>query len=40
MNGTGINEISKEPVGYDVELVSGVELIFDTDGGFIGYDRD
>ncbi len=40
MNGTGINEISKEPVGYDVELVSGVELIFDTDGGVIGYDRD
>lgn len=40
VNGTGINEISKEPVGYDVELVSGVELIFDTDGGFIGYDRD
>jgi len=40
VNGTGINEISKEPVGYDVELVSGVELIFDTDGGFVGYDRD
>lgn len=37
--GTGINEISKEKRGYDVELVSGVDLVFDTAGQFISVDR-
>ncbi|MDE5554220.1 MAG: PepSY-like domain-containing protein [Muribaculaceae bacterium] len=37
--GNGINEISKEKRGYDVELVSGVDLVFDTAGEFISIDR-
>ncbi|MDE7108631.1 MAG: PepSY-like domain-containing protein [Muribaculaceae bacterium] len=40
MNGTGINEISKEGAGYDVQLLTGVELLFGLDGSFIGYDVD
>lgn len=38
--GTGINEISKERRGYDVELVTGIDLIFDTEGNFISLDND
>lgn len=38
-NGFGINEISKETGGYDVELVNGVDLKFDADGQFISLDR-
>lgn len=37
--GIGINEISKETRGYDVELVTGTELMFSYDGAFIGFDR-
>lgn len=40
MNGMGINEISKERRGYDVELLNGLELIFSTDGTFIATDHD
>lgn len=36
---TGINEISKEVYGYDVDLTTGVDLMFDSTGGFIGIDR-
>lgn len=36
---TGINEISREKKGYDVELTIGTELYFSTDGTFIGIDR-
>lgn len=39
MQGAGISEISKERRGYDVELVTGAELLFNTEGAFIGYDR-
>lgn len=38
-DGAGINGISKEPRGYDVELVSGLELIFNQEGSFIGIDK-
>lgn len=37
--GVGINEISKETRGYDVELVSGVDLVFSTTGEFIAVDK-
>lgn len=37
--GVGINEISKEKRGYDVELVSGVDLVFSTTGEFIAVDK-
>lgn len=35
----GINEISKESYGYDVELVSTIDLRFAADGSFLGIDR-
>lgn len=35
----GINEISKEARGYDVELVTGVDLVFDINGQFVAVDR-
>lgn len=38
MDGAGINEISKERYGYDVELVTGTDLRFDSEGKFIRYD--
>ncbi len=37
-SGVGINEISKEKRGFDVELTSGIDLIFASDGTFIGID--
>lgn len=37
--GIGINEISKETGGYDVELVTGTELVFNYEGSFVGFDR-
>ena len=37
--GAGINEISKESYGYDVELTSGVDLEFDKNGKFLREDR-
>ena len=38
MYGAGINEISKERYGYDVELVNGIDLRFDSQGKFLRYD--
>ena len=37
----GINEISKVKRGYEVEIISGTEMIFDSEGNFIeiGVDR-
>lgn len=35
----GINEISTEINGYEVELVSGLELLFDLQGNFLGTDN-
>lgn len=36
----GINEISKESYGYDVELVkNGIDLEFDNDGVFLRIDK-
>lgn len=34
----GINEISVEYYGYEVELLNGIELMFDQQGNFIGID--
>ncbi len=34
--GTGINEISKTHYGYEVELVNNLDLMFNTNGEFIG----
>lgn len=38
-SGVGINEISKERHGYDVELTIGTDLRFSTDGSFLGFDN-
>lgn len=38
-DGIGINEISREANGYEVELVNGIELLFDANGQFIGIDK-
>ncbi|MCH5229036.1 MAG: PepSY-like domain-containing protein [Muribaculaceae bacterium] len=35
----GINEISKEKNGYDVELTNGLDLNFNLQGEFTGIDR-
>lgn len=35
----GINEISRDPRGYEVELVDGTDLLFDPAGNYIGLDR-
>lgn len=35
---SGINEISLEINGYDVELVNGLDLVFDLEGNFRGID--
>lgn len=37
LGGTGINEISRDSRGYEVELVNGKELLFTLDFVFIGY---
>lgn len=37
--GVGINEISRDARGYEVDLVDGTELLFDLAGNFIGLDR-
>ncbi|MDE6422886.1 MAG: PepSY-like domain-containing protein [Muribaculaceae bacterium] len=39
LNGVGINEMSRENYGYDVELVDGRDLRFSTTGSFLGYDN-
>lgn len=39
-NGVGINEISKEAAGYEVDLVNGVDLHFNAKGDFVRVDRD
>lgn len=38
--GTGINEISRERGGYEVELTDGLDIHFDTNGTFLRYDRN
>lgn len=38
-NGAGINEISKEKGGYDVELTNGIELLFNSDGLYLGFNK-
>lgn len=38
-NGYGINEISKESYGYDVELTNGIDLEFNSQGEFIRIDK-
>lgn len=35
----GINEISKESYGYEVELLTGLDMKFTHDGAFISFDR-
>lgn len=35
----GINEISKTPTGYEVELTTNVDLLFNADGSFAGFDN-
>lgn len=35
----GINEISKESYGYEVELLSGIDMKFNHEGAFISFDR-
>lgn len=37
--GVGVNEISKDNSNYDVELTTGTELRFNSQGVFIGFDR-
>ncbi|MDE6270403.1 MAG: PepSY-like domain-containing protein [Muribaculaceae bacterium] len=37
--GMGINEISRDYKGYDVELVTGLDLEFDIEGNFLRVDR-
>lgn len=37
--GFGINEISRDRLGYDVELTSGLDLQFDLNGNFVRVDR-
>lgn len=36
---SGVNEISRLSGGYEVELLDGVELLFDTTGNFTGFGR-
>ena len=40
LNGAGIHEITKETVGYEVKLLTGVELLFSNEGTYIGIDRE
>lgn len=37
--GYGVNDITKTGAGYEVELVSGVDLLFDAQGDFIRVDK-
>lgn len=37
-NGQGINEISRDSRGYEVELTNGLDLRFDLNGVFVAYD--
>ena len=34
--GSGINEISKNAAGYEVDLINGTDLLFDPVGNFVG----
>ncbi len=38
--GQGVNEISRDKRGYEVELTSTIDLHFDTEGVFVRVDRD
>ncbi len=35
----GVNDITRTGGGYEVELVSGVDMFFDADGNFIRFDN-
>ncbi|MGH2622300.1 MAG: PepSY-like domain-containing protein [Sphingobacterium sp.] len=35
----GINDIDKERNGFDVELTNELDLVFDTEGNFVGVDQ-
>ena len=37
--GYGVNDVTKTGAGYEVELVSGIDLLFDAQGDFIRIDR-
>ena len=37
-SGYGVNDITKVAAGYEIELVSGVDLLFDQDGNFLRFD--
>ena len=34
----GINDVDKERHGFDIELTSGLDLVFDTEGNFVRID--
>ena len=38
-SGAYIDEIDREPYGYDVDLNTGVDLRFNADGAFLGINR-
>lgn len=38
-SGYGVNDITKTKNGYEVELVTGLDLRFDSLGNFVGIDR-
>ncbi|MCM1291780.1 MAG: PepSY-like domain-containing protein [Prevotella sp.] len=38
-SGYGVKEISRNSSGYEIELSSGIELIFDVNGNFVRIDR-
>lgn len=40
LDGAGINEISINQAGYEVELINGTDLYFNPQGEFMGYDPD
>ena len=37
--GIGVEEVSKDRKGYEVELINGIEIEFDTNGNFLSIDR-
>ena len=38
-SGYGVNDITRTGMGYEVELVTGVDLLFDSLGNFLGIDH-
>ena len=37
--GVGVEEVSKDRKGYDVDLINGIEIEFDLQGNFVSLDR-